>query len=97
VRYVARRLARYLPITWLNRLAQRRPRLGQVYERVIPLNPRDSFALLLRRHAYTYADPERAALANEPEPADPPPAHPAGFETPVEPNPGYGDSPETRR
>jgi len=49
VRYIAHRLRRYLPVDRLNRLARRKRILRRAYERVIPLNTRDSFALLLRR------------------------------------------------
>ena len=48
VHYLAARLARYLPLQGVNRLAARRRELGAVYARVIPLAPRDSLGVLLR-------------------------------------------------
>jgi 2-polyprenyl-3-methyl-5-hydroxy-6-metoxy-1,4-benzoquinol methylase len=50
VDYIATRLTHYLPIGRLNRLARRHKLLHRVYEQVVPLNPRDSMVLLLRRH-----------------------------------------------
>jgi 2-polyprenyl-3-methyl-5-hydroxy-6-metoxy-1,4-benzoquinol methylase len=49
VSYVVERLGRYLPIGWLNRLAQRRKVLRRLFERVIPLNTHDSLGLFLQR------------------------------------------------
>lgn len=48
VHYLAARLARYLPLQGVNRLAARRRVLRAVYDRVIPLTPRDSLGVLLR-------------------------------------------------
>ena len=49
VHYLAERLARYLPMQRVNRLAERRGLFRAVYERVIPLAPGDSLGVLLRR------------------------------------------------
>jgi 2-polyprenyl-3-methyl-5-hydroxy-6-metoxy-1,4-benzoquinol methylase len=49
VHYLAERLARYLPVERVNRLAQRRQLFRALYERVIPLAPRDSLGVLLTR------------------------------------------------
>jgi 2-polyprenyl-3-methyl-5-hydroxy-6-metoxy-1,4-benzoquinol methylase len=42
VRYLAERVAVYLPVGWVNRLASRVPPLFWLYDRVIPLNLHDS-------------------------------------------------------
>lgn len=49
VRYLADRTAQYLPLGWLNRLAQRSAPLRWCYDRVIPLNLHDSFVVFLTR------------------------------------------------
>jgi SAM-dependent methyltransferase len=49
VGYLAERLAVYLPIHRLNRLASRVQLLRWFYARVIPLNLRDSFMVFLQR------------------------------------------------
>jgi len=49
VRYLAERVAVYLPIGWLNRLASRVQPLGWLYDRVVPLNPHDSIVVFLLR------------------------------------------------
>jgi len=52
VHYLAERLARYLPLQGLNRLAGNRRMLRAAYERVIPLAPGDSLGLVLRARSY---------------------------------------------
>jgi 2-polyprenyl-3-methyl-5-hydroxy-6-metoxy-1,4-benzoquinol methylase len=47
--YLAERLAVYLPIGWMNRLASRLQPLRWLYDRVIPLNLHDSLVVFLRR------------------------------------------------
>ena len=47
VRYLAERTAEYLPVDWLNRLSRRVPVLDGLYQRVIPLNLRDSLVFFL--------------------------------------------------
>jgi 2-polyprenyl-3-methyl-5-hydroxy-6-metoxy-1,4-benzoquinol methylase len=49
VRYLADRVAVYLPIGWLNRLALRVQPLRWLYDRVVPLNLHDSFVMFLQR------------------------------------------------
>ena len=49
VGYLAERTSRYLPVGWLNRLAERLGPLRWCYQRVIPLNLRDSYLVFLRR------------------------------------------------
>jgi 2-polyprenyl-3-methyl-5-hydroxy-6-metoxy-1,4-benzoquinol methylase len=49
VEYIAKRLTRYLPIGRLNGLARRHALLRRLYELVVPVNPRDSMIVLLRR------------------------------------------------
>jgi len=51
VDYVAQRLTKYLPIGWLNGLAQRVAPMRWLYRRVIPINPRDSIFVVLRKVA----------------------------------------------
>jgi 2-polyprenyl-3-methyl-5-hydroxy-6-metoxy-1,4-benzoquinol methylase len=48
VEYIAKRLARYLPMGRLNDLARRHALLRRVYGQVVPLNPRDSMVVFLR-------------------------------------------------
>ncbi|HLA14700.1 MAG TPA: hypothetical protein VJZ25_06715, partial [Gemmatimonadaceae bacterium] len=48
VRYIAERLATYLPIGWINRLAERPGVLRRLYDCVIPVNPHDSMVVLLK-------------------------------------------------
>jgi 2-polyprenyl-3-methyl-5-hydroxy-6-metoxy-1,4-benzoquinol methylase len=48
IRYVAQRLAQYLPIGWINRAAERSASLRWVYDRVVPVNPQDSMVVFLR-------------------------------------------------
>ena len=47
--YLAERLERYLPVGSLNRYAARSRLLQKIYERVIPLNLFDSYAVLVRK------------------------------------------------
>ncbi|MCH9647238.1 MAG: class I SAM-dependent methyltransferase [Deltaproteobacteria bacterium] len=49
VGYVAERLERYLPVGFVNRMAKRIAPLAWLYERVIPVNPRDSMVVLYAR------------------------------------------------
>jgi 2-polyprenyl-3-methyl-5-hydroxy-6-metoxy-1,4-benzoquinol methylase len=49
IRYVAERLAQYVPIHRLNRVAKQFELLRRMYDRVIPLNIHDSVGLVLRR------------------------------------------------
>ncbi|NUQ62881.1 MAG: class I SAM-dependent methyltransferase [Pirellulales bacterium] len=49
LKYVAERLVQYLPIGWLNRLAERFGPLRRLYDIVVPVNPRDSMLVALRR------------------------------------------------
>jgi 2-polyprenyl-3-methyl-5-hydroxy-6-metoxy-1,4-benzoquinol methylase len=49
VRYLAERLAVYLPIHWLNRIASRVQLLRWCYDRAAPLNLHDSFLVFLQR------------------------------------------------
>ncbi len=49
VGYLAERTSRYLPVGWLNRLAERLAPLRWCYQRVIPLYLRDSYLVFLRR------------------------------------------------
>jgi len=44
-------LTKYLPIGWLNGLAQRVAPMRWLYRRVIPINPRDSIFVVLRKVA----------------------------------------------
>jgi 2-polyprenyl-3-methyl-5-hydroxy-6-metoxy-1,4-benzoquinol methylase len=53
VGYVAERLERYLPIAWLNRLAQRRRMMRRFFAHVVSLNPHDSLGLLLHQRKNT--------------------------------------------
>lgn len=50
-KYVAERLVRYLPIGWLNRFVSRVRPLDKLYDTVIPVNPRDSMMVTMRRAA----------------------------------------------
>jgi hypothetical protein len=56
VSYVAQRLARYLPIGYLNRLAERVAPLRWIYERVVPVNPHDSMVVLLQSLLQSHTD-----------------------------------------
>jgi hypothetical protein len=47
VRYLAERVAEYLPVAWLNRAADRIPALQWLYGRVITVDLRDSFVWFL--------------------------------------------------
>lgn len=47
VRYLAQRAGEYLPVGWFNRLAEKIPPLRWLYERTIPLNLFDSWAVIL--------------------------------------------------
>ena len=49
VSYLAERLAEYLPVEAVNRVAARRRVLRALYARVIPLDLRDSYGVLLRK------------------------------------------------
>jgi hypothetical protein len=49
VEYIAKRLTRYLPTGRLNGLARRHAQLRRLYEQVVPVNPRDSMVVVLRR------------------------------------------------
>ena len=49
VYYLAERLAEYLPLAWLNRLAQRFAPLAWLYQRVLPVNLHDSTVLILSK------------------------------------------------
>lgn len=49
LRYVAQRLVRYLPVGGINRLAERVGILRRLYDTVVPVNPRDSLFVALRR------------------------------------------------
>jgi SAM-dependent methyltransferase len=45
-KYLAERVAKYLPLRGFNQWAQRQPALSTLYERVVPLNLRDSWVVL---------------------------------------------------
>ncbi len=47
--YLATRLEQYLPVAWLNRLVRRTPGLRRIYDWIVPLDLRDSFAVVARR------------------------------------------------
>lgn len=49
LRYLAERLAVYVPIGWVNRLALQVQPLRWLYDRVLPLNMHDSFVVFLQR------------------------------------------------
>ena len=49
--YLAQRLTRYLPVGWINSLAGRVAIVRRLYDTIIPLNPRDSMLVVLRRAA----------------------------------------------
>jgi 2-polyprenyl-3-methyl-5-hydroxy-6-metoxy-1,4-benzoquinol methylase len=49
VNYLADRLRRYLPVEQVNRVAKRVKLLRGAYQRVVPLAPRDSLGVILRR------------------------------------------------
>lgn len=49
VRYLAERLAVYLPIGWLNRIASDLPLLKKLYARTVPVNLADSHVFVLRK------------------------------------------------
>lgn len=49
IRYLAERLAVYLPIGWMNRIASRVQPLRWCYDRVVPLNLHDSFLMFFQR------------------------------------------------
>jgi len=49
ISYLAERLAVYLPLEWLNRLADRIVPLRWLYERIVPLNIADSYVFVLRK------------------------------------------------
>jgi SAM-dependent methyltransferase len=49
VDYIATRLTSFVPIGGLNRLARRFDLTRRLYRQVVPLNPRDSMVVLLRR------------------------------------------------
>jgi 2-polyprenyl-3-methyl-5-hydroxy-6-metoxy-1,4-benzoquinol methylase len=53
VEYVAERVGQYLPIDRLHALARRHPLLKRIYERIVPLNPRDSMVVFLEANAGT--------------------------------------------
>ncbi len=59
VRYLAHRSAEYLPVGWLNRLAERIRPLRWVYDRVIPLNLGDSLVMVLERETEAANDDGR--------------------------------------
>jgi hypothetical protein len=48
VEHIAQRLARYLPMARLDDLARRHDLMRRLYDRVVPLNPRDSTVGFLR-------------------------------------------------
>jgi 2-polyprenyl-3-methyl-5-hydroxy-6-metoxy-1,4-benzoquinol methylase len=50
IRYLAERTARYLPVGWLNRTAERIAPLRRIYDVVIPVNLRDSFVFVMSRN-----------------------------------------------
>lgn len=56
VRYMATRLESYLPVGWLNRLAESVGPIRWLYNRRVPLNLLDSYAVLVR-HARTDSIP----------------------------------------
>lgn len=49
VRYLASRAESYLPVGGINRLSERTPPLRWIYDRIMPLNLFDSYAVLLRK------------------------------------------------
>jgi SAM-dependent methyltransferase len=53
VSYLAERAARYLPVGWINRLAEKVGALRALYDLVIPLNLHDSWVVVLRRERPT--------------------------------------------